>query len=63
MAGQQSIISKCNSIVICSKHKKDATLNIYIKVEHIQQISECRLLDVHIDQNFSLNTQCYEVCK
>ena len=56
-------ISKCNSIVICSKHKKDGTLNIHIKGEHIQQISECRLLGVHIDQNLCFNTQCYEVCK
>ena len=56
-------ISKCNSLIICSKHKNNSKLDIYIKGQHIKQISECKLLGVYIDQNLSFNKQCIEVSR
>ena len=56
-------ISKCNSLIICSKHKNNSKLDIYIKGQHIEQITECKLLGVYIDQNLSFNKQCTEVSR
>ena len=56
--------TKSNCIVFSSRYKTlNAKLDIYIKSVKINQVAQCKLLGIQMDQNLSWDLQCNEVCK
>ena len=56
--------SKSHSIIIGSKKKTiNSRLELFINCVKIEQISHCKLLGIHIDNQLNWENQCVQVCK
>ena len=56
--------SKSHSIIIGSKKKNiNSQLELFINGVKIEQISHCKLLGIHIDNQLNWENQCVQVCK